>query len=176
MSSLAITLIEECIATKATRLDLGKCNIRDDDVIEGTLLDKLLRECTHLKTLILSNRWYEWGTDGNYKFRDSNNNGRGNIFSKIPPSVTKLTGLHHLFCSGDDLNQWKIKDMKCVESLINLQTLTLSDNEITTIEGLENLGSLLKLDLNANRITEIKGLQNLYSLTHLSPEVSVTQK
>ena len=56
---------------------------------------------------------------------------------------------------------------RIVESLANLQELTLACNEITEIKGLESLANLQSLCLDDNQITEIKGLEFLVNLHSL---------
>jgi Leucine-rich repeat (LRR) protein len=54
----------------------------------------------------------------------------------------------------------RIKKIKALEKLVNLNTLILSFNEIETIEGLPNDSkSLKRLDLNHNFIRKIEGLE-----------------
>lgn len=54
----------------------------------------------------------------------------------------------------------RIKKIKCLERLVNLNTLILSFNEIEQIEGLPQEGKCLKrLDLNHNFIRRIEGLE-----------------
>lgn len=61
----------------------------------------------------------------------------------------------------------RIKKIKCMEKLINLNTLILSFNEIDAIEGLQECKVLKRLDLNHNfirRIENLEGKGNLQSL------------
>lgn len=52
MTSLAKQLIEENLKTQNPILDLGRCGLYGT---ESEL--EQLKECTHLKTLIFSNKW-----------------------------------------------------------------------------------------------------------------------
>jgi Leucine-rich repeat (LRR) protein len=55
----------------------------------------------------------------------------------------------------------RIKKIKSLDKLVNLNTLILSFNEIEQIEGLPQDGRALKrLDLNHNFIRRIEGLEN----------------
>lgn len=54
----------------------------------------------------------------------------------------------------------RIKKIKCLESLVNLNTLILSFNEIEMIEGLSECKVLKRLDLNHNFIRRIENLEN----------------
>ncbi len=72
------------------------------------------------------------------------------------------------FLGLSSMNIKKISDVKGLESLANLQTLDLQDNQITKIKGLKSLANLQKLLLDRNKITEIKGLETLTNLQDLS--------
>ncbi len=72
------------------------------------------------------------------------------------------------FLGLSSMNIKKISDVKGLESLANLQTLDLQDNQITKIKGLKSLANLQKLLLDRNKITEIKGLETLTNLQYLS--------
>jgi len=66
----------------------------------------------------------------------------------------------NLFCN-------RIKKMKCLEKLVNLNTLILSFNEIEVMEGIPEAKNLKRLDLNHNFIRKIENLEgkgNLQSL------------
>ena len=58
----------------------------------------------------------------------------------------------------------RIKEIKNLEKLTNLEILNLDSNQIHKIRGLEKLKNLKQLFLRNNRITEIKGLENLRNL------------
>ena len=59
----------------------------------------------------------------------------------------------------------RIKKIKGLDKLINLNTLILSFNEIEQIEGLPSEGKALKrLDLNHNFIRRIEGLESKSNL------------
>lgn len=63
----------------------------------------------------------------------------------------------------------RIKKIKALEKLVNLNTLILSFNEIEQIEGLAHDGKALKrLDLNHNFIRRIEGLESKPNLQHLN--------
>ena len=63
----------------------------------------------------------------------------------------------------------RIKKIKCLEKLVNLNTLILSFNEIEQIEGLPaDSKSLKRLDLNHNFIRRIEGLEGKNSLQNLN--------
>lgn len=63
----------------------------------------------------------------------------------------------------------RIKKIKGLDKLVNLNTLILSFNEIEQIEGLPSEGKALKrLDLNHNFIRRIEGLDTKPNLQHLN--------
>jgi Leucine-rich repeat (LRR) protein len=63
----------------------------------------------------------------------------------------------------------RIKKIKFLEKLVNLNTLILSFNEIEQIEGLPTESKALKrLDLNHNFIRRIEGLEGKASLQNLN--------
>jgi Leucine-rich repeat (LRR) protein len=63
----------------------------------------------------------------------------------------------------------RIKKIKGLDRLVNLNTLILSFNEIEQIEGLPAEGKALKrLDLNHNFIRRIEGLESKPNLQHLN--------
>jgi len=66
------------------------------------------------------------------------------------------------------LSNNRITEIKGLETLTNLQYLSLYDNQITEIKGLDTLVNLQELSLTNNQITEIKGLKTLANLQILS--------
>lgn len=62
----------------------------------------------------------------------------------------------------------RIKKIKALDKLVNLNTLILSFNEIEQIEGLPDGKSLKRLDLNHNFIRRIEGLETKSSLQNLN--------
>ena len=74
--------------------------------------------------------------------------------------LSSLTGL--------GLTNYKISDIKPLESLTNLTELNLDENRISDIKPLESLTNLTKLSLSDNKISDIKPLQSLTSLTYLN--------
>lgn len=63
----------------------------------------------------------------------------------------------------------RIKKIKCLDKLVNLNTLILSFNEIEQIEGLPvECKALKRLDLNHNFIRRIEGLEGKSALQNLN--------
>ena len=64
-----------------------------------------------------------------------------------------------------DLNHGRIGKIQNLESLTQLETLTLRWNMIKTIENLNNLGATLReLELYDNQITKLENLESLVNL------------
>jgi internalin A len=186
VKDLAARRIQQCLEIHDTYLDIGNCGLTDESFKEGNEIDRLLKQCTHVETLILSSKWYdyekrEWITSKNTK--------DPNILSLLPNAVSFCKALKKLVCTGGanpEQLSWKIRDItllaqlsfityldlsynqlteiKGLESLTALEVLDLSSNQLAEIKGLESLGALNKLDLSYNRITEIKGLESLTAL------------
>jgi len=70
-----------------------------------------------------------------------------------------LVNLQELYLSGNQITK-----IEGLETLVNLQELCLGGNQITKIEGLETLVNLQKLYLGGNQITKIEGLETLVNL------------
>ncbi|MFN5990880.1 MAG: leucine-rich repeat domain-containing protein [Dolichospermum sp.] len=68
------------------------------------------------------------------------------------------------------LNLWEnqISDIKPLSNLTKLTSLDLRENQISNIKPLSNLTNLTFLDLSGNKISDIKPLSNLTNLTFLS--------
>jgi internalin A len=167
MNAEAIALVQNCLNKKDPYLDLGRLGLRDEDFAEGTELDGLLRQCTHLETLVLSNRWWGWDDKREWMRHTSRNNGQPNQLNTHPPVLIYLTGLVTLMMAGEYDNKWGIADMGFVAGLKALRQLYLQHNQISEIRGLEGLSSLQVLGLDSNRISEIGGLDGLSSLQEL---------
>ena len=67
-----------------------------------------------------------------------------------------------------NLSHNQITKIEGLQQLVDLQQLDLSDNEINKIEGLDHLVNLQELHLTENVITEIAGLEKLANLKMLS--------
>lgn len=55
-----VARLGRCLANKETVLNLGNCGLCDDDLCITGEVGRLLAQCTHIKTLILSNYYYDW--------------------------------------------------------------------------------------------------------------------
>jgi Leucine-rich repeat (LRR) protein len=75
---------------------------------------------------------------------------------------TDVKGLTFLDASGQG-----IKDISGLEELINLQSLVLYNNQISSIKALSKLTNLQYLNLGRNQISDIKALSNLIDLQYL---------
>ncbi len=170
MNTQAIQIVQHCLDTRDPYLDLGRLGLTDADFAAGTPLDTLLRQCTHLETLILSNSWYQWDAEGEYEKHKSHNNGGRNTFNAYPPALSALTCLLTLIMAGEGNDEWGISDMGFLAGFSSLQQLHLGYNLISEVCGLKDLAFLQQLDLKVNQITDIRGLEGLSSLRQLNLE------
>ena len=79
--TLARELIKDCKDSQNPYLDLGKCGITDLKELPE------LFECTHLESLILSNRWLDYE---NREWIESTNQGTENKISSVPKEIINL--------------------------------------------------------------------------------------
>ncbi|HKR06244.1 MAG TPA: leucine-rich repeat domain-containing protein, partial [Bacteroidia bacterium] len=150
-------LIKACLETKDPYLDLGRCGITDlSDLPE-------LFECTHLKTLVLSDAWYDYKSDKKF---ESSNLGKPNSLLVISSNIIKLKNLEKLILS-DWYENWKIKDLSFLKFLSGLKYLDISHNYNSDCSFLENLTALHTLYLINNRIIDYRFLKNLTALQSL---------
>jgi small GTP-binding protein len=154
----AKTLIKLCQQTQNSYLDLGNCRITNlNDLPE-------LFECTHLKTLILSNEWWDYEKKKDSKSR---NTGKENHLHSLPAKIANLKNLTKLILSGR-YNGWEISDISFLSKLNKLKYLNLSNNKIHDIHYLKKLTGLQTLSLGENQISDIRSLSNLTGLQTLS--------
>jgi small GTP-binding protein len=150
-------LIQECLETQSTYLDLGHCGI--------TKLDDLpeLFQCTQLETLILSNKWYDATSD---RYIDSNNKGVENLLQSIPKGLQALENMRVLKAGGY-YERWQLSDINFLKELKQLNSLDLSHNQISDISFLKELKQLNELYLSSNQISDISFLKELKQLNEL---------
>lgn len=161
MNQEAIDIVQKCLDTKDPYLDLGRLGLRDEDFAEGTELDKLLRRCTHLERLVLSDGWWQWNKKGVRVKKESHNGGLYNKLYRIPKAIKLLNGLTTLVISGQPHQRWGITDMIFLANLTYLRHLNIDYNYIYVIRGLDNLQTLRQLSIRGNKIKEIQGLEGL---------------
>lgn len=161
MSELARELIAECQRTQSTYLDLGNCGLTDLNEIPE------LFECTHLETLICSNRWHEFGAKFYPDENVSRNNGKNNTLSSLPHRIIDLKCLKKLICTGRFDESWSITDITPLSKLTNLIELDLAYNQIKDLSPLTKLKHLTKLRLVSNKISELNALSGLKNITDL---------
>ncbi len=93
------------------------------------------------------------------------------LISKGINNISEIEGLESLTNLQElTLSENKITEIKGLEALTNLIILTLSENKISEIKGLESLTKLQEISLNMNKISEIKGLEALKNLQKLNLE------
>ena len=81
-----------------------------------------------------------------------------------PMTKEDVEGITRLYCSGRN-----ISDTTGLDKLTNLESLSLYDNNITSIDVSKNT-KLTNLELYENQISSITGLDKLTELTHLDLE------
>ncbi len=82
---------------------------------------------------------------------------------ELDPCVfPKLTGLRHLY-----LGPGKLRDLKPIANLVQLETLRASVNEVDDLTPLEKLVKLDRVDLGRTHVRDIAPLANLVNLTEL---------
>lgn len=155
MSKLAEKLILENLRTKNPTLDLGRCGL------EGTekALEQL-QECTHLQTLIFSNKWSNEQGSG---WISSQNQGSWNQLMQIPKNLPQ--SLKTLILSGNE--GWGIQNITSLQHLKGLEKLSLSSNNLQDISFLKELKQLKFLDLESNQIQNLSPLADLEQLEYL---------
>jgi internalin A len=82
--------------------------------------------------------------------------------TEIPKEIAGFDWLESLSLSNNQLTK-----IEGLEQLTNLSELNLSWNQITKIEGLEQLTNLSVLELHNNQLTKIEGLEQLANLSRL---------
>jgi internalin A len=137
----ALLQIAECLRTQNTVLNLGNCGLTDADMSIGMRVYVQLQQCTHLETLILSNKKTDWDTK---MWLSNENNAAKNCFTALPPAIMYLLELKTLSISGYFDDYWRI-----------------SKNKLQSIEGLDTLTQLTTVNISANKIKDICPLKPL---------------
>ncbi|WP_428232245.1 leucine-rich repeat domain-containing protein [Flavobacterium sp.] len=162
----ANTRIKQCLKNKQVFLDLSFCGITD-----LTLIPNLFK-CLHLEELILSNEWAEYIGSDWVKISSKNSGIRNNLY-EIPIQISKLKKLKKLIIGGDwendrNINSWRIKEIKAIGNLIELEELNVSNNKITTVNNLKKVVKLKHIYINNNKINSIINLGNFETLKSLN--------
>ncbi|TAF64535.1 MAG: hypothetical protein EAZ55_10760 [Cytophagales bacterium] len=156
--AIVAALIAENLKTQNPTLDLGNCGLN------GTEPElQALSECTHLHTLIFSNKWLEYEEE-TQKWVESQNKGNKNKLTSLPALPTQV---NKLIAAGAYENEFEISDFSPLQSLAQLQTLNLGYNQIIDIAPLQSLTQLQRLELRRNQISDIAPLQSLQQLQTL---------
>jgi GTPase SAR1 family protein len=168
MSQQALKLIEECLKSRDTYLDLGNCGLTEKDFTEGGLLDETLRKCNHVETLILSNQWFIWNKqNSSWIYKTTKNEGDRNKFSACPSTISALQNLSLFICMGDYNDKWEVSDVSAIAGLKKLKELYLGYNNISELTFLSGLTALELLVVYSNKIESLHGLENLTALKEL---------
>jgi Leucine-rich repeat (LRR) protein len=108
---------------------------------------------------------FSWKTKNSYVLDP---NGEISYLTLRNNQIREIKGLETLVnLQGLSLSYNQISEIKGLETLVNLQSLWLYDNQINEIKGLETLVKLQSLWLHNNKINEIKGLKTLINLQTL---------
>jgi internalin A len=151
-----------------TTLDLSGCGITD-----LSLLNELFDDTEHIEELILSNEYAKIDEEGNW-----DNNAREGYYPNniiaIPSDIKKLKKLKILYIGGDwnkgnidTWNRWRIKSIKNLLYLKELEVLNISNNLVESLDGLEKLSKLRVLHANNNKIRNISYLGEFVNLEEL---------
>lgn len=143
----------------------------DMGCLKKTLLS-FMRSC-HIEELMLNG----------FQFMDDDQSAQAAIENSLPPEIPARSKIDEIteyiienisrekdFSNIVYLNlfQNRIKKIKCLDRLTNLNTLILSFNEIEVIEGLQECKGIKRLDLNHNFIRKIEGLDGKALLLQLN--------
>ena len=80
-------------------------------------------------------------------------------------SLQGLTGLESL-----QITQGNITSLHGVEGLVSLKRLWIEWDQLTSLHGVQHLKNLQSLSVAGNRLTSLKGVEGLKNLEHLSAE------
>lgn len=161
-TELALSLITECIRTNHNILDLGNCGLKSADFAVNMPVDKLLRKCTHIVFLSLSNYYdlYE-EFDSIPKKIECKNPGAKNFLTEIPTSLRALKNLTTFICCGNLDDEWGIRSLDILSNHIQLKYLDMSYNNIDTLKDIKKLTSVKTFILHHNKIRFINNLFRL---------------
>lgn len=137
-----------------THLELGFSSIKN----------KFPELPTTLEFLNLSNQWVSWNGQI-WKFEESKNCGKSNVFEELPQSIANLKNLKTFICCS---NVYGIRNLDIISNLHNLEELYVGDSRILDIGFIKELRNLRILGLNGNYIEDISPLQDLKNLEVLN--------
>ena len=156
MSELALKLIQEAKASRATRLDLGNCGL--------TELPEELFELVWLEELILSHRYWQYGFEKEERgWISSENKGAANTIKFFNPKIKLLRGLKKI--SANELKD--LSDLSPLKDLANLQQLDVSSTQVSDLSPLKDLGNLQQLDVSETKVSDLMPLKDLVNLQQL---------
>lgn len=166
MSELALHLINKARRAHSPLLDLGRCGLQG--LIPAEITEQLT-ELTWLKTLILSNAWFEFDDNrGGFVQRKSVNAGTPNTLDSLPEVLSRLTNLKKLVCSGQAGENWNIRSLQPLAGLNELETLYCDRNRIFDLRPLANMPNLRHLSCRKNDLEDLSPLSGLSRLRVLS--------
>jgi internalin A len=156
MSQQALDLIAIAKKNRATRLDIGNCNLTE-------LPDELF-ELTWLEELIVSDLWSEYSFEKKEweTFKSQNNEEHNNITS-IHPNIKSLKGLKKLI----SVSQKKLSDLSPLKDLQELKYLDVISTQVSNLSPLKNLYQLKELYASDTQVSDLSFLKDLKQLRQL---------
>ena len=153
MSDLAIELINDVKEKRSTKLDLGKCDLKEipDEVFDLHWLEDL-------------NFGAHYWNRETHKFSRTRNNLSENTISHIPGAIRHLSNLKSFNLSNNTFRHFTFSGVEQLSLLPDLVVLELSFGRIATLEWLNGLTNLQVLNLIANAIDDIHPLRGLTGL------------
>ncbi|MDX2069888.1 MAG: leucine-rich repeat domain-containing protein [Haliscomenobacter sp.] len=149
----ALSLIAAAKASRASRLDLGNCGLRE--------LPAALFELSDLEELMLSDEWLEYNpVKRRWERIESQNKGHANHITSLT-GVEALGALKKLVADGE---KWELKDLTPLAALIQLQSLNCAN---TKVRDLAPLAALTQLQVLNCASTQVRDLAPLAALTQL---------
>ena len=168
-----VARLRHCLANQETVLNLGNCGLCDDDLCITGELGRLLAQCTHVKTLILSNYYYDWnlheppvlGFNARYIYHQKDTSWEKGFKTprwREPIDYFHIPNFRPLVAIGAGRkSDNKLKAIPpVIASLPNLEVLVCGGNkfnkwEIESLEPLRELHQLKTLILSNNAIKEV---------------------
>lgn len=154
MSELALRLIAKNKKTRAPFLDLGNCGL--------TEVPEAIEELVWLEDLSFAkDHW-----DGGEK-QESKNTGPANNIAHFPATFTRLQSLKTLRLAGNKKNRFSLHDLSPLSGLVNLQTLDVSQTQVSDLSPLAGLANLQTLDAPETEVSDLSPLTGLANLRQL---------
>jgi len=133
-------------------LDLGNCGLRK--------FPEEALECVWVEELILSGKWHEYDSKTQkWEDKSSQNEGKVNGISLLPPTLSKLQLLQKLV-----IESTQVADLSPLAGLTNLQLLHCRLTQVTDLFPLVALTNLQQLDCSYTGVANLSPLEALTNL------------